>query len=405
MWRTLGNFLALKRNTTLLLAALVLAGTGEKLWLGFAPKYLETLGAGIFIIGTFDALQTFLGAIYAYPGGWATDRWGQRRSLLFFNALSLGGYLLVLFWHHWIALLIGSFLFLAWSAMSLPTTFSVVATSLQKNQHTMGIGVQSMVRRVPMMIGPLLGGGLITRFGWTQGVQYALLLCIALSELTMVFQWFLLEPEVGLADLPVSQAAQQRGPTFFDIVKSFTPALRELLVSDILIRFCERIPYAFVILWAMDRGGVTAQQFGYLIAFEMVTAMICYIPVAHLADKYGRRPFVLITFVFFTLFPLTLFWAHSFGWLALAFVVRGLKEFGEPARKALIIGEAKPEMRARTYGAYYLIRDCVVTSGSFLGAWLWSIGPRANFIGAAVCGGLATLWFWWFIFRRDAGRK
>ena len=47
----------------------------------------------------------------------------------------------------------------------------------------------------------------------------------------------------------------------------------------------------------------------------MVTAMLCYIPVAHLADKYGRRPFVLITFVFFTLFPVTLLWAHNFrGW-------------------------------------------------------------------------------------------
>jgi hypothetical protein len=51
--------------------------------------------------------------------------------------------------------------------------------------------------------------------------------------------------------------------------------------------------------------------------------MLCYIPVAHLADKYGRRPFVLITFVFFTLFPVTLLWAHNFAWLALAFVVRG----------------------------------------------------------------------------------
>ncbi len=121
----------------------------------------------------------------------------------------------------------------------------------------------------------------------------------------------------------------------------------------------------------MDSGRVTAQQFGYLVTFEMVTAMLCYIPVAHLADKYGRRPFVLITFVFFTLFPVTLLWAHNFAWLALAFVVRGLKEFGEPARKALIIGEAAPELRARTYGAYYLIRDCTVTSGSFLGAWLW----------------------------------
>src|SRR5256885_6652544 len=127
--KTILEFLALRRNTTLLLVALVLAGTGEKLWLGFAPKYLQTLGASILIIGLFDALQTLLGALYAYPGGWLTDRWGARRSLMLFNALSLGGYLLVLCWQHWLSLLLGSFLFLAWSAFSLPTTFSVVATS------------------------------------------------------------------------------------------------------------------------------------------------------------------------------------------------------------------------------------------------------------------------------------
>jgi MFS family permease len=399
-WRAIAEFLALRRNTSLLLVALVLAGTGERLWLGFAPKYLQTLGAGIFIIGLFDALQTFLGAVYAYPGGWLTDKWGQRRSLMLFSVLSVAGYVLVLFWQHWLALLLGAFLFLAWSALSLPTTFSVIATSLEKHRHTMGVGVQSMIRRVPMMIGPLLGGWLITRFGWKQGVQYALLLCIALGLLTMAFQWFMFEPSGG-TDLPDSQAVQQRGPTisFFGIVKSFSPALRELLVSDILIRFCERIPYAFVILWAMNRGGVNAQQFGYLVAFEMIAAMLCYVPVAHLADKYGRRPFVLITFIFFTLFPVTLIWADDFHWLILAFVVRGLKEFGEPARKALIIGEAKPELRARTYGAYYLIRDCVVTTGSFLGAWLWSIAPRVNFIGAAICGALGTIWFWRFIYQ------
>src|SRR3954462_7989556 len=98
----LADFLGLRRNTTLLLVALVLALTGERLWLGFAPKYLQTLGAGVFVIGLFDALQTLLGAIYAYPGGWLTDRWGQRRSLLLFNALSLSGYCVVLFWQHWL---------------------------------------------------------------------------------------------------------------------------------------------------------------------------------------------------------------------------------------------------------------------------------------------------------------
>jgi MFS family permease len=315
---SIADFLALRRNTTLLLVALVLAGTGERLWLGFAPKYPETLGATIFIIGLFDDLQTLLGAVYAYPGGWLTDHWGQRRSLLLFNALSLAGYVLVLVWQHWLALLVGSFLFLAWSALSLPATFSVIATSLGKHQHTMGVGVQSMVRRVPMMVGPLVGGWLITRYGWEHGVQYALLGCIALSAATAVFQWFMAEPTAKTAAESKAQSIS----------------------------------------------------------------------------------FVLATFVFFTLFPLSLLWADSFGWLAVAFAVRGLKEFGEPARKALIIAQAVPEFRARTYGAYYLIRDCVVTTGSFLGAWLWSLSPQANFIGAAVCGALGTVWFWWFVYRK-----
>ena len=414
----------MRRNTSLLLIALVLAGTGEKLWLGFAPKYIEVMAHGvlsaaqiILVIGLFDALQTFLGAIYAYPGGWLTDHWGQRKSLLLFSLISIAGYILVLLWQSWLALMLGSFLFLAWSALSLPATLSVIATSLQSNRHTMGVGVQSMIRRVPMMLGPLLGGWLLTRFGWTDGVRYALALCITMSFLTLAFQWFMFEPDNNSCRRRGDESQIKNGdsvrdssrrllqvktaaPTFLTVVKSFTPALKELLVSDILIRFCERIPYAFIILWAMNHGGLTAQQFGYLITFEMVTAMFCYIPVAHLADKYGRRPFVLITFVFFTLFPVTLLWAHDFRWLALAFVVRGLKEFGEPARKALIIGEAAPELRARTYGAYYLIRDCTVTSGSFLGAWLWSVSPQANFIGAAICGALGTVWFWWFIYRK-----
>ena len=392
-WRRLTDFLALRRNIVLLLAALVLAGTGERLWLGFAPKYLETLGAGVLIIGLFDALQTLLGALYAYPGGWLTDRWGQRRSLLLFSALSLAGYVIVLLWQHWLALVLGAFLFLAWSAFSLPATFTVIATSLDQRQHTMGVGVQSMVRRVPMMLGPLFGGWLITCFGWHEGVKLALLCCLVFGAFTMVFQWFMAEPPAVSGDAPQSASHI----SFPGVVKSFNSTLRQLLVSDILIRFCERIPYAFVILWAMNHGGVSAQQFGVLTAIEMATAMVCYIPVAHLAGKHGQRPFVLATFVFFTLFPLSLLWAHNFAWLAVAFVVRGLKEFGEPARKALIIAQAPPELRSRTYGAYYLIRDCTVTTGSFLGAWLWSISPNANFIVAALCGFGGTIWYWRFM--------
>src|SRR5450755_5147497 len=242
--KNISEFLALRRNTSLLLVALVLAGTGEKMWLGFAPKYIEVLAHGvlsaaqiIFVIGLFDALQTFLGAIYAYPGGWLTDHWGQRRSLLLFSLISIAGYILVLLWQSWLALLLGSFLFLAWSALSLPATFSVIATSLQSNRHTMGVGVQSMIRRVPMMLGPLIGGWLLTHFGWTDGVRYALALCIAMSLLTLAFQWFMFEPDSsGTGVSPVQSPNQKKHDrqdacptTFLGVVKTFTPALRELL--------------------------------------------------------------------------------------------------------------------------------------------------------------------------------
>jgi MFS family permease len=391
--RKLVEFLGLRRNIVLLLVGLVLAGTGERLWLGFAPKYLETLGAGILIIGLFDALQTLLGAVYAYPGGWITDRIGQRRSLLLFNGLSLAGYVLVYFWQSWQALIIGVFLFLAWSALSLPATFSVVASSLDKSKHTMGIGVQSMVRRIPMMIGPIVGGWLITNYGWENGIRFALMGCMAMSLATANFQWFMAEP-------PGAPLVPEKEISFGAVVRSFNPTLRELLVSDILIRFCERLPYAFVVIWAINRAGVSPQQFGWLVAIEMATAMVCYIPVAHLADKHGQHRFVLATFLFFTGFPLTLMVAKNFNMLVIAFIIRGLKEFGEPSRKALIISQAAPEIRARTYGAYYLIRDSVVTTGSLFGAWLWQLDPRMNLLAAAAFGGLGCFWFWTSTVRR-----
>jgi hypothetical protein len=35
------------------------------------------------------------------------------------------------------------------------------------------------------------------------------------------------------------------------------------------------------------------------------------------------------------------------------------------------------------------------------GAWLWNLSPQVNFLVAAVCGALGTIWFWWFVYRRE----
>ena len=173
--------------------------------------------------------------------------------------------------------------------------------------------------------------------------------------------------------------------------------LRSLLVADILVRFCEQIPYAFVVVWCMKyiATPVSAVQFGVLTAVEMVTALLIYIPVAYLADRGSKKPFVVTTFVFFTFFPLVLYFCRSFWPLVGAFVLRGFKEFGEPTRKALIMDLAPEGRKAATFGLYYLLRDTVVSLAAFGGAFLWMLGPGVNFLTAFACGAAGTLWFAW----------
>jgi MFS family permease len=383
-WRRAAEFFGLKRNLVVLLVATFVIGAGEELWIRFIPKYLQALGATIFIIGLFDALRTLLGAVYAYPGGVLVDRWGHRRAFLAFNLFSIAGYALVLLVPHWGAVIAGMFLFLSWTCFSLPATFSLIGATLGPNRHAMGVGMQSVIKRLPIMVAPIVGGYLIDRFGIIDGVRIGLVVSILLSGATILVQR-------QLREAPAAAIAATDRWNFWRSFRAFDAPLRRLLLSDILVRFCERIPFAWVVIYAMDYVGVNAKEVGLLTSVEVIVASLCIIPASHFADKHGREPFVLATFGFFTLFPLALWLSGSFAMLVVAFAIRGLKEFGDTSRKALIIGYCVPERRGQMIGAYYLVRDLLVSTAAILGAWLWKLGPGANFIGAAVFGLCGTV--------------
>jgi MFS family permease len=384
--RRLADFFGLKRNLVVLLVAIFVIGAGEELWMRFVPKYLQAVGATVFVIGLYDALRTLLGAIYAYPGGVLVDIWGHRRAFLAFNLISISGYALVLFIPHWGAVIAGMFLFLSWTCFSLPATFSLVGATLAASRHSMGIGIQSVIKRLPIMIAPVFGGMLIDRFGVIGGVRIALLISIFLSALTILVQRQLREE-------PKQEVAASERWNFWRSVREFNAPMRRLLLSDILIRFCERIPYAWVVIFAMDYVGVSAKGIGILTTVEMLAAILCIIPASHFADRYRREPFVIVTFIMFTLFPICLLLSRSFSALVIAFIIRGFKELGDTSRKALIIGYCEPQRCGQMVGTYYLVRDLIVSVGAILGAYLWNLGPALNFLGAAALGAAGTIFY------------
>lgn len=363
----------------------ILIGLGEKMAERFLPIYLVALGGGAYMVGLLNSLDNLLSALYSFPGGWLADRYGTKRSLMIFNLVAIAGYLLVILIPSIWAVMLGSVLFISWTSLSLPATMGLISEVLPKNKRTMGVSVHSLIRRIPMALGPVIGGYLITRYGEVEGVRYAFIAALAMALISMIFQETMIhEPEKKPREKIDASEAQE---------PLLRPELKKLLIADILVRFCEQIPYPFVVLWCMNINRVSGIEFGVLSTIEMATAVLIYIPVAWLADRGTKKPFVTMTFIFFTIFPLFLLYSKSFWMLSAAFFIRGLKEFGEPTRKALIMDLAPEGRKAAAFGTYYLYRDIVVSIGAFSGAILWEISPRANFIGAFVCGLIGTLWF------------
>ncbi len=376
-------FLGLERNIVTVSGAMFLMGLGEELWKRFIPKYLEALGAPVTAIGLYGTGRDFLDGVYQYPGGWVADRYGRRRALLLFVSLASVGYAVYRIAPSWPFVFIGLVFVMAWTSMASPTLFAVVGDALPKGKRAMGFTVQSILRRVPIVIAPTLGGLAIAAYGVRDGVRIGLVATIVLAIATFIL--------VRRVNIPV---AVQHGPTNIVGVWQALPAtFRKLLASDIFIRTSEGLVDVFLVLYATNVVGISAPRFGALIAVQMVTAILVYIPAAQVADRIGRKPLVVATFVAFSLFPIAVVSARSFGMLVLAFVVGGLREIGEPARKALIVDLAEPHLRARSVGLYYFLRSLAITPAAFIGGVLWQIRPSIPFLAAGVIGLIGTILF------------
>ena len=386
------DYLGLERNVAVVSACVFLLGLGEELWKKFLPKYLEHLGAGPFAIGLFGTTKDFFDTVYQYPGGWLADRAGRRRAFLVFIGIASVGYLVYLFSPSWPWVFVGLGFAMAWHSMASPAIFAVIGDALPKERRAMGFTLQSILKRVPMIVSPLIGGALIAVFGVSYGVRAGLIVTLVLALITaLIVQVINIPVEVG-------ETVNIRG-----VWRSFHVALKRLLVSDIIIRMCEGVADIFIILYVTNVLGVGLAQYGILVAIQMTTSILVYIPAGKIADRVGRKPFVIATFVCFALFPLAVVMYTGYASLVLAFVIGGLREIGEPSRKAMIVDFAEAHLRARTVGLYYLIRSLAIAPAAVVGGMLWKLAPQTPFVTAGLIGIIGTIVFAATVEERHAG--
>jgi predicted MFS family arabinose efflux permease len=277
-------------------------------------------------------------------------------------------------------------LVLGWEPLAVPVTFTTVGSTVDRAGQGMAFAVQSIQKRLPKILGPLIAGFVL---GWAErawdspsegraaGIRLLVLLALALGVVSLAVQaWY----------MPAGKS-WPAGPPYRQLLFSFPPALKGLLLAEVFTRWCDHLVRNFIVLYLVFVRGVDPPYVGLLIAIQHITALITYLPIGQLTRSTGLQPFVGLTFVFFALFPLTLVLMPNGLALTVAFVVYGLREIGEPARKALITNLLPEEVRARGVGLYWGVRAVAVAPASLAGAAIWlTFGPETVFLAAFVSG-------------------
>jgi predicted MFS family arabinose efflux permease len=401
---SVASWLGLNRATLAVLIVIGCLGLSEEIWSNFLSLYFKDLTGVVYkaaaFIGVIAAAKNLLEGFGYIVGGTIAHRMGPRVALAV-SALPMAiGFTVMLAARNPWTIAFGALLMTNWEPLSVPATFDIVGSEVPKNRRTIAFAVQSIQKRLPKVIGPAVGGAVFAAIGYWLNLTLA----FGLVGLAIILQLALMKRMRAKAQPP-------RVP-FRTILRDMPRELRLLLSAEIFIRWGDWFARDFAVLYVV---ALLTQQFGWsegdaartaggLLAVMNLTALSTYVPIAKWVDRSpSPRPFIGTTFLLFALFPILLVLlpkasvavgAPVMLGLVITFIVNGLRELGEPARKALISTGFPPEVRARAVGLYWGLRSFAFFPAPLVAAYLWlKIGPDSTFLIGGGIGLVGTIWY------------
>ena len=380
------QWLGINASTFALLAAILLVTAATELWSPLVPQYLKALQSGalagdvklILLIGAYGFYRDMLEAVNYYAGGAIAGRFNTRRALLAFNVAPLIGLAIILMWQSPLAVFVAVPFIFIWDSIAGPATITVVGDSLPPDRRTMAFSLQAITRRASRIVSYVVSGALVWWFGCIGGVRADVGIAVVLTLLAICVQYRFMKTA------SVDAAPALHRP--LELLGKFPPNLKRLLVADIAARWAEGLAGYFIILYCVpiisaDLDAGTSKYQSVLLTIQAATNIVLYILIGPLASRAGlaKKPFIGLTFIFFALFPISLaLLGRTWGMIGLmiAFFVGGMREIGEPARKAMIADLVPPDLKTQAVGLYWSVRGFAVMLAAPVGALLWIAGER-----------------------------
>lgn len=361
-----------------LAACMALQMTGFVMILPLLPRRFESLGAGVEALGVSAMSYALAGIVAAPVMGNMADRFGRRPIVLFSLAayvLAFTGYLLAISTSLLILIrgLAGLF-----TAGLIPAITSIVGDQAPEDQRAQWIGIVNGGASVGWIVGPLLGGLLYDRFGYT--VPFSISIAMGLSALLLAL-FFIHETYIPPAHSGQLQAVRKSGWQMLPTRHTFW-----LLM---LITFGVLFAWAFIepqfMFYAYDDLRWTSSQLGMVMSAYGVTFMLGEFALGRLSDRLGRKPVLVLGLALFSAQFAGLVIFRDATWIVLSFSLAGLgNALYDPALSALILDITPREQTAGMLG----LKGTAGSLGNLLGPALLVlftplVAPQTIFLIAA----------------------
>jgi MFS family permease len=367
-------------DLVLLTLAMIVANVAGNMTTNFQPLYLETLGASVKNVGVYFTVLTVTAIVFRVFGGWISDNVGRLRSIAVGGLLALVAFAGNALAPVWGWAMLSGILLEGGRALVGPSFQAYIAESAPEGSTASTFGLVEALFLTCQIVGPILGGFLIERWGY----KPMLWLAAAIFALGAAMRgWLALSrPEKKSGDLRLTTL--RRSASALLVVLIGGGLVTWLFIADGLRDSSISLMWPFLPKYVTEVGGLRETMYGSLLAGMSVVMVLGNIPSGLLADRLGERwgiaaggLLMVISMAVFVLYPT----APGF-WLA--FGIYGLSyALVHPAFSSLL-SKAVPEgSLGMTYGLFWSAMGLLAVPAPYLGALLYdNVAPRMPFLVA-----------------------
>lgn len=364
----------------------------------YGPFFLlylnQTRGLSMTAAGTIVALSSLASALSQPLGGMVTDRFGRRKSMVFFTILDIlfnvSLTLTIAFttpvWSIGLIYVVEGFM----SGMKSPASSAIIVDLVPGPRLTEAYAVAQIVANIGWVIGPLLGGFMFA------SLSYAWLFAIAVLTSTACL--------ILILTLLKESYAGNKKET--NLREAFTIKADKALLTYVGLNLLVFIVYTQIInmysVFVVESLGFTSRQYGFLVTIASAFAVIFQYPVTRMvSERMGDKNALFLGSFIFGLGYLSLGWITGFAWsvAAILFITVGELLF-VPSSISTVGRLSPPDQRGRYMGLLGIGSGLGIGIGPLLGGVLYdafSGTPPLMWGAIAAIAAVGAIGFlWWF---------